>query len=130
MALKSSMKILLVDAAAGNRQSLKKVFTGLGFKNVIEAIDGENAWNKIEEAEPAVELIVAEWDLPKISGLELLQKIRSSEKYKKTKFLMITGEAAQQNVIVAIKSGVNNVMVRPFSANTVTEKLAKIYNQK
>ncbi len=130
MALKASMKILLVDAAATNRQSLKKVFTSLGFKNVIEAIDGENAWNKMEEADPAVELIVADWDLPKISGLELLQKVRSSEKYKGTKFLMITGEAAQQNVIIAVKNGVNNVMVRPFSANTVTEKLAKIYNQK
>lgn len=124
------MKILLVDAAATNRQSLKKVFTSLGFKNVIEAIDGENAWTKIEEADPAVELIVAEWDLPKISGLELLQKVRGSEKYKSTKFLMITGEAAQQNVIVAVKNGVNNVLVRPFSANAVTEKLAKIYNQK
>ncbi len=130
MALKASMKILLVDAAATNRQSLKKVFTGLGFKNIVEAIDGENALKKLEEADPAVELIVADWELPKVSGLELLQKVRSSEKYKSTKFLMITGEAAQQNVIIAVKNGVNNVMVRPFSANTVTEKLAKIYNQK
>ncbi len=130
MALKSSMRILLVDAAATNRQSLKKVFTSLGFKNVAEAIDGEQALKKIEEADPAIELIVADWDLPKLSGLELLQKVRASEKYKATKFLMITAEAAQQNVIIAVKNGVNNVLVRPFSANAVTEKLAKIYNQK
>jgi two-component system chemotaxis response regulator CheY len=130
MPLKSSMKILLVDSAATNRQSLKKVFSSLGFKNIIEAIDGETAWKKIEEAETPVELIVSEWELPKISGLELLQKVRATEKYKATKFLMITGEAAQQNIIIAVKNGVSNVMVRPFSANTVTEKLAKIYNQK
>lgn len=130
MALKSSMKILLVDSAAGNRQSLKKVFTTLGFKNVIEAIDGESAWSKIEEADPEVELIVADWALPKISGLELLQKVRASEKHSKAKFLMITGEADQKHVIIAVKNGVNNVIIRPFSPNTVTEKLAKIYNQK
>lgn len=129
MALKSSMKILIVDPVAGNRQYLKKMLSDIGFRNVIEAGDGEAAWTKIDASreDKPVELVICEWDVPKTSGLDLLKKLRGDDVFKKSKFLMVVGEAAQQNIVIAVKSGVNNVLVRPFSANTLTEKLAKTF---
>ena len=131
MALKASMKILLADASHGNRQAVKKMLADIGFKNVIEAMDGEKAWEKAEASkeDSPVELIICDWDLPKTPGLDLLKKVRSDDVLKSSKFLMIVGEAAQQNVVIAVKSGVNNVMVRPFAANTLIEKISKIFNQ-
>lgn len=129
MALKSSMHILLADPSSGNRQAFKKMLNGIGFKNVSEAPDGERAWAKIEEAaeEKPFELIIAAWEIEKIPGLELLKKVRGDERIGKTKFLMITGEADQQNIVIAVKNGVNNVVVRPFSANVLMEKIGKIF---
>lgn len=131
MALKSSMKILLADASPGNRQVMKKMLSDVGFKNVIEAADGEKALEKIEahKEDNPIGLIIADWELPKVEGLELLKNIRKDEKLKATKFLMIIGEAAQQNVVIAVKSGVNNVIVRPFSNNILMEKIGKIFGQ-
>ncbi len=130
MALKSSMKILIADASAGNRQILKKMLFDIGLKNVQEAADEERAWEKITaEEEKPVAFVISEWDLAKGTGLGLLKRIRESEITKRTKFLMVTGEAAQQNVVIAVKSGVNNVVVRPFSANTLMDKISKIFNQ-
>ncbi len=124
------MKILLADPQSGNRQAVKKMLVDIGFKNVSEAQDGERAWAKIEEAlgeEKPIELIVAAWDIEKITGLDLLKKVRANDKISKTKFLMITSEADQQNIVTSVKSGVNNVVVRPFSANTLMEKIGKIF---
>ena len=131
MALKSSMKILLVDAEPGSRQVVKKMLTNMGFKKVIEAGDGQKAWDKIMEThtEDPVGLVISNWDLPAISGLDLLKKVRGSDKFPKMPFLMVTGEAAQQNVVIAVKSGVNNVVVKPFSSNTLMEKIGKIFGQ-
>ncbi|MCP4913063.1 MAG: response regulator [Oligoflexia bacterium] len=131
MALKASMKILLADAVPGNRQILRKMLSDIGFKNVIEAGDGEQAFAKIEESfnDKPVEFIISEYNLDKLNGLDLLKKVKATESTKKIPFLMITGEADQQVIVLAVKSGVSNVIVRPFSANTITEKISKIFGQ-
>jgi len=133
MALKSNMQILLADSNHGTRQVVKKMLSDIGFKNISEAADINKAWEKVtaynEEGTP-FQLIIADWDLPTDGGLELLKKVRAEEATKKSKFLMITGEAAQQNVVIAVKSGVNNVVVRPFSANILMEKIGAIFGQK
>lgn len=131
MALKAGMKILLADSSHGNRQAVKKMLGDIGFKNVIEAMDGEKAWEKLEASKDGspVELIICDWDLPKTPGLDLLKKVRADDVLKTSKFLMVVGDAAQQNIVIAVKSGVNNVMVRPFAANTLIEKISKIFKQ-
>jgi two-component system chemotaxis response regulator CheY len=131
MALKASMKILLADASPGNRQVMKKMLSDVGFKNVIEAADGEKAWEKVEahKEDGPIGLIISDWELPKLDGLALLKKVREDQSLKETNFLMIIGEAAQQNVVIAVKSGVNNVVVRPFSNNILMEKIGKIFGQ-
>lgn len=132
MALKSSMKILLVDEAPSMRQSIKKMLTDLGFKNVSEAGDAEKAWNILLDSasEKPVEFIICEWNVPKTSGLELLRKIRSHDTFKKVAFLMMTADSDQQKIVQAVKEGVNNVIVKPFSAQTLIEKIDKIFNKK
>jgi len=132
MALKSSMKILLADESPGNRQYTKKMLTNMGFKNIIEAGDINRVFTKInesEENEDPVQFIICDWDLPGGGGLELLKQIRAGEKTKAMRFLMVNSEAAQQNVVLAVKSGVNNVIVRPYSSNLLMEKISKIFKQ-
>lgn len=132
MALKSSMKILLADEAPGMRQSIKKMLSDLGFKNISEVGDGEKAWNIILESatEKPVEFIICEWNLGKTSGIELLRKVRTHDTFKKIAFLMMTSDSDQQKIVQAVKEGVSNVIVKPFSAQTLIEKIDKIFNKK
>ncbi|GAB4024201.1 MAG: chemotaxis response regulator CheY [Bdellovibrio sp.] len=132
MALKSSMKILLVDESASMRQSIKKMLTDLGFKNVSEASDGDKAWTTMLDSatEKPVEFIIYEWNVPKTNGIDFLKKVRGHETFKKTAFLMMTADSDQQKIVQAVKEGVNNVIVKPFSAQTLIEKIDKIFNKK
>lgn len=132
MALKASMKILIVDPNVNMRQNVKKLLADIGFKNVKEASDGNKAMGVIEEAisEAApVEFVISEFDLEKMNAIELLVLIKGNDRAKKAKFLLMTGDSDQQKMVQAIKAGVSNVIVKPFSADTLKEKIAKIFNQ-
>ncbi|MBT3585726.1 MAG: response regulator [Halobacteriovoraceae bacterium] len=129
MPLKSKMKILVVDGVTNMRMMIRQMLQELKLKNIVEAADGEAAWEAIEQGEieeSPVEFIICDWEIDKLSGLELLRKIRES-KYKGIPFLMIIGEAEQGNVVVAVKAGVNNVVVKPFSSQMLVEKISKIF---
>jgi len=120
----TSIKILIVDDFATMRRILKNILKQLGFKNLVEADDGTTAWDLLEGQ--TVDLIISDWNMPKMTGLELLKKVRASEKYKGTPFLMVTAEAQKQNVIEAVQAGVSNYVVKPFTAEAISDKLEKI----
>ncbi len=120
----TSIKVLVVDDFATMRRILKNILKQLGFKNLVEADDGTTAWDVLEEQK--VDLVLADWNMPKMTGLELLKKVRASEKYAKVPFLMVTAEAQKQNVIEAVQAGVSNYVVKPFTAEAISEKLEKI----
>lgn len=130
MALKAEMKILVVDDMATMRKIIKNMLTQIGFTNITQADDGATAWPLIEEArtkgEP-YEFIVSDWNMPQMSGLDLVKKLRADENYKTLPFLMITAEAEQGNVVIAVKAGVSNFIVKPFSAQVLKEKIGKIF---
>lgn len=132
MALSSDMKILVVDDMATMRKIIKNMLTQMGFKNITEADDGATAWPLIQSAfemgDP-FEFILSDWNMPNVSGLDLLQKMRAMDQFKTTPFLMITAEAEQGNVVVAVKAGVSNFIVKPFSAQVLKEKIDKIFNK-
>lgn len=132
MALKANMKILVVDDMSTMRKIIKNMLGQIGFTNIQEADDGTTAWTKITEAttngEP-FEFIVSDWNMPQMSGLDLLKNIRESDDYKSLPFLMITAEAEQGNVVIAVKAGVSNFIVKPFSAQVLKEKIDKIFNK-
>ncbi len=130
MALKADMKILVVDDMATMRKIIKNMLGQIGFTNLTEADDGAPAWQMIKDATELgipYEFIVSDWNMPKMSGLDLLKHLRETPEYQALPFLMITAEAEQSNVVIAVKAGVSNFIVKPFSAQVLKEKIAKIF---
>ena len=125
MPFNTNMKILVVDDFATMRKIIKNILGQLGFKNIIKADDGTTAW-EILQKEP-VDLIISDWNMPKMSGLELLKKVRGDDKLKDTPFLMVTAEAQKENIIEAAKYRVSQYIVKPFTPETLKEKLEKIF---
>jgi len=124
VAMDTSIKILIIDDFATMRRIMKNILKQLGFKNLVEADDGTTALNILESQK--IDLIISDWNMPKMTGLELLKKLRASTEYKKTPFLMVTAEAQKQNVIEAVQAGVSNYVVKPFTAEAISDKLKKI----
>lgn len=124
VAMDTSIKILIVDDFATMRRILKNILKQLGFKNLVEADDGTTAWEVLENQR--IDLIISDWNMPKMTGLELLKKVRASTHYQKAPFLMVTAEAQKQNVIEAVQAGVSNYVVKPFTAEAISDKLKKI----
>ena len=131
MAFDPSMKTIVIDDMMTMRKIIMKMLKQLGFTNLTEADDGATAWPLIEEAaakgEP-FDFIVSDWNMPKMSGLDLLIKIRETEGIKTTPFLMVTAEAEQSNVVKVVKAGVSNFVVKPFKPDTLKEKIEKIFS--
>jgi two-component system chemotaxis response regulator CheY len=130
MPLKADIKILVVDDMSTMRKIIKNMLGQIGFTNITEADDGATAWPKMESAikeGSPYEFIVSDWNMPQMSGLDLLKKIRETPGLEKLPFLMITAEAEQGNVVIAVKAGVSNFIVKPFSAAVLKEKIDKIF---
>ena len=121
-----NMDILLVDDSSSIRRITKRIFKELGFRNILEGKDGSKALEVLNEEK--FDLIIADWNMPKMTGLELLKAVRSDDKTKGTPFLMVTAEAQKQNVIEAVQAGVSNYVVKPFTAESITDKISKIIN--
>lgn len=130
MALKLDMKVLIVDDMSTMRKIIKNMLTQIGYTNITEADDGATAWPMITSAienKVPFEFIVSDWNMPQMSGLDLLKKVRETPGLEKLPFLMITAEAEQGNVVIAVKAGVSNFIVKPFSPQVLKEKVEKIF---
>jgi two-component system chemotaxis response regulator CheY len=125
----NNIHILVVDDFPTMRKIVKSVLKQLGFNNISEAEDGENAL-QILRANNSIEFIVSDWNMPKITGIELLKAVRADPKLKHLPFLMVTAEADKENIVEAVKAGVNNYIVKPFNAATMREKIEKIFVSK
>ncbi len=126
MSVDTKMKVLVVDDFSTMRRIVKNILRQLGFENIIEADDGESAVRKLESER--VDFIVSDWNMPKMSGLELLKWVRSHDEFKDMPFLMVTAEAQKENVLEAVKAKVSNYIVKPFTAETLSEKIEKIFS--
>jgi two-component system chemotaxis response regulator CheY len=122
-----SMKILIVDDFATMRRIMKNILKQIGFSNIIEADDGTTALEELKKT--SVDLIISDWNMPKMTGLDLLKQVRSMDDLKAVPFLMVTAEAQKQNVIDAVQAGVTNYVVKPFTAEAISEKLEKIFGK-
>jgi len=122
------MKILVVDDYASMRQVVKKTLLSLGFSNICEAAGGADAMRKIQEGEP-IGLIISDWNMPNITGLDLLNFVRASEENAKVPFLMITAEGKPENIIQAAKAGVSQYIVKPFTAEALQQKLEGVFSK-
>ena len=119
-----SIKILVVDDFATMRKVIRNLLKQIGYENIVEAEDGVSALKALKSQK--IDLIVSDWNMPNMTGLELLKEVRADEELRPTPFLMVTAEALQDNVIAAVKAGVSNYIVKPFSAEVLNEKIQKI----
>lgn len=122
------MKILVVDDSSTMRRIIGNVIMQLGFnkEDYDEAEDGVKAWKMLNEGQ--YDIILTDWNMPNMNGLELVKKIRADGSHIKTPIIMITTEGGRGEVIAALRAGVNNYIVKPFPAETLKEKLDTVLN--
>lgn len=121
------IKILVVDDFSTMRRIVKNILKQLGYENIEEAEDGAQAYNKLKSG--GFGFVVSDWNMPNMDGLELLKKVRSDPELKGLPFLMVTAEAEKDKVIEAIKAGVSNYIVKPFTAEVLKEKMDRIFEK-
>lgn len=121
------IKILVVDDFSTMRRIIKNILKQLGYENIEEAEDGAQAYNKLKSG--GFGFVVSDWNMPNMDGLELLKKVRSDPELKDLPVLMVTAEAEKEKVIAAIKAGVSNYIVKPFTAEVLKEKMDRIFEK-
>ena len=126
MPIDTDMKILIVDDFAATRKIIFNTFAQLGFNNTDEEDDGFSALVRLKSA--LFDLVVIDWKMSKMSGMELLKQIRADPNLKHIPVLMVSEDGLQENIVAATKAGLNAYIIRPFEVKTFTEKLEKIFN--
>lgn len=121
------MKILVVDDFSTMRRIVKNLLKQIGYENIDEAEDGQHAFSKLKG--DRFQFVVSDWNMPNMTGIELLKNLRSDPELKDLPFLMVTAEAEKEKVIEAIKAGVNNYIIKPFTAEILKEKMEKIFEK-
>jgi two-component system, chemotaxis family, chemotaxis protein CheY len=121
------MKILVVDDFSTMRRIVKNVLKQIGFDNLEEAEDGMQALTKLKTG--GFGFVVTDWNMPNMDGLEFFKASRQEPALKNIPFLMVTAEAEKAKVIAAIQAGVNNYIVKPFTAETFKEKMDRIFEK-
>jgi two-component system chemotaxis response regulator CheY len=127
MQINRDMKILVVDDFSTMRRIVKNLLKELGFSHFDEADDGATAWPMVQTGK--YDFIVSDWNMPQMTGLQLLKNVRADEKLKDTPFLLITAEAKRSQILEAAQAGVDGYIVKPFTAATLNEKIQKIFER-
>ncbi len=122
-----SMKVLVVDDFATMRKIIRNVLKQIGFEDIVEAEDGFAALQVLKNEK--VGLVVTDWNMPNMNGLELLRAIRQAPNCAKLPVLMVTAEGLKENVLEAVKAGVSNYVVKPFTAEVLQEKIENIFQK-
>jgi len=125
MAADPNMKILVVDDMSTMRRIVRNILKQLGFGNVEEAENGQEGLQKLQA--DAYGFVVSDWNMPVMTVIDMLRAIRADDKLKHIPVLMVTAEAQKENLVEAIQAGVSNYIVKPFTAETMQEKMAKIF---
>ena len=127
MTVNKGMNILVVDDYNTMRRIIRNLLKQLGFNNVDEAADGGEAFAKMQEK--SFQLVISDWNMEPMTGLELLKLVRADEKLKLTPFIMVTAESKPENVIAAKQAGVSNYIVKPFNAETLKTKMTSVIGE-
>mgnify|MGYP002641341349 FL=1 len=124
MTVDKNMPILIVDDYKTMLKIIRNLLSELGFTNIEEASDGQEAFDKLKAND--ISLVISDWNMEPMTGIELLRQVRADEKLKTMPFIMVTAEAKAENVVVAKKAGVNNYIIKPFTAATLKSKLSAV----
>ena len=127
MAVDKNMPILIVDDYKTMLRIIRNLLKQIGFDNVEEATDGTQALQKLREKK--FELVISDWNMEPMTGIELLREVRDDENLKKLPFIMVTAESKTENVVIAKEAGVSNYIVKPFNAATLKSKLTGVLGE-
>lgn len=127
VALDKNMKILIVDDFSTMRRIIKNLLRDLGFSNTHEADDGVTALPMLKSGD--FQFLVTDWNMPGMTGIDLLKAVRADEKLRTLPVLMVTAEAKRDQIIEAAQAGVNGYVVKPFTAQALKEKIEKIFDR-
>jgi two-component system chemotaxis response regulator CheY len=125
--LDKNIKILVVDDFSTMRRIVKNLLRDLGLTNVVEADDGNTAFPILKEG--GIDFLITDWNMPGMEGIDLVKAVRANDKMKSMPILMVTAEAKREQIILAVKAGVNGYIVKPFTAATLKEKIDKIFER-
>jgi len=121
------MKILVVDDFSTMRRIIKNLLRDLGFTNTVEADDGKTALPILEAG--GIDFLVTDWNMPGMTGIDLLKAVRANPELMDMPILMVTAEAKREQIIMAAQAGVNGYVIKPFTAGTLKEKIEKIFER-
>jgi len=124
MVIDKNMRILVVDDFATMRKVIKNLLRQIGYQNVTEAEDGVVALKELRSQK--IDFVISDWNMPNMTGIELLRAVRADSELSSLPFLMVTAESLKENVVEAVKAGVSNYNVKPFTAEILNEKIEKI----
>ena len=125
-------KFLVVDDFGTMRKIVKKVLSELGYTNVTEAEDGKPALQLLMEAKSSAapfQFVISDWNMPGMTGIDLLKNCKADPVLKSMPFMLVTAESEQKNIVEAAKAGVSDYVVKPFNAQTLKEKLERVWNK-
>lgn len=125
--MNKNMKILIVDDFSTMRRIIKNLLRDLGFTNTAEADDGSTALPMLKGGD--FDFLVTDWNMPGMTGIDLLKAVRADPKLKSMPVLMVTAEAKREQIIEAAQAGVNGYVVKPFTAAALKEKIEKIFDR-
>jgi two-component system chemotaxis response regulator CheY len=114
------------------RKIIKKVLSELGYANIEEAEDGKPAFQLIQDSKASgkpFDFVISDWNMPGMSGLELLKACKANPDFKNMPFMLVTAESEQKNIVEAAKNGVSDYVVKPFNAQTLKGKLERIWTK-
>lgn len=118
----NTLKLLVVDDSSTMRRIIKNTLQRLGYDDILEAENGLEAWG-ILDGTGGINVLITDWNMPEMNGLNLVKKVRADERYKDIPIIMVTTEGGKAEVITALKAGVNNYIVKPFTPQVLKEKL-------
>lgn len=116
----------MVDDSSTMRRIIKNTLSRLGYSDILESENGAQAWEIMSEPECGVKILITDWNMPEMNGLELVKKVRAEERYTDVPIIMVTTEGGKAEVITALKAGVNNYIVKPFTPQVLKEKLEAV----
>ena len=119
------MKIIVVDDSPTMRRIVVQMLKQIGYSEIVEAADGQEAWKCLQTGGP-FDLVLTDWNMPVMTGLQLTQAIRANQKLAKLPILMLTTRSMKEDIVTAVKAGVNNYVTKPFNPKTLKEKMEKV----
>jgi two-component system chemotaxis response regulator CheY len=125
MSLNKNMRVVIVDDYTTMLRILRNLLRQLEINNVDEANDGDTAYHLMQKNPP--DLVISDWNMVPVTGLDLLRKVRADAKLKHIPFIMVTAESKTENVVAAKQAGVSNYIVKPFNADTLRAKIVGVF---